>query len=159
MTNYQNIILKIISIGFLLHVLNLFILYISAEGYGRIYLLFGSASLMVIILLWISPRIGVYFGLIRSVIGITWAIFLKHFLNFGLLKDSMGIYILWPSIFFLIASVFFLYFIFRGSFSQENTNTSSNLLKIIIFTVIGILLLVIGIFTYSVFTTDFSGIN
>lgn len=122
MANPHNIILKAISLGFLLHFLQLSIK-LNSGGFvpfNLFFLIYGGASLITAVLLWISPRVGIIIALIRSLIGIFWAIFIGDFLNVGRLSgpDAFNV---WPSAFFFISIILLLYIGRTGAIFQENS--------------------------------------
>ncbi len=131
MNNSTNIILKIISIGFFLHFLQLLLL-LNSSGFGSfnlLFLVYGGASLITAILLWTFPKVGIAIALIRSIIGIFWAIMLGQFLNLSLIGTPTQLNI-WPSAFFLVSIMLLLYIArTEAIYVKSNSNMGSSLGK------------------------------
>lgn len=120
-------LLKIIALGFLLHFIQLSYVagwFYSHQGDGPFaigpepsYLIFvfGGASLITGILLWTIPKLGIIIAILRSIIGIYFAVESGHFLKFEVLfsltQESLAI---WPSLFFLITITLLTYVTFTG---------------------------------------------
>lgn len=131
MTNINNILLKIISLGFFLHFIQLSFT-LNSNGFAPFnlfYLVYGGASLITAILLWVAPKAGIIVALIRSIIGIFWAILMKQFLNLNLIgsKDQINV---WPSAFFLIATIILIYTSrSRAAYMNKTSSKDSSLRK------------------------------
>lgn len=121
----HNFLLKIIALGFLLHFTQW--LYLSLQTSSSmnpltnpIFLTYAGASLITGILLWTIPKVGIIVAILRSIMGIYFAIKFGQFLNLGILFSltpaSLGVL---PSLFFLIAIILLIYIAFTGKIYTE----------------------------------------
>lgn len=136
MLNWQNFIIKAISIGFFVHFIQWLMIGIKSGGLGPAsfyFLISGCPSLVTAVSLWKAPNIGIPIAIIRSMTGIYFAIGFGHFLTFknALIPDVYPPFIwTWPSVFFLISIIFLVFIAVTGNIyrnkSSQNANISLN---------------------------------
>ena len=115
MNDFQKGITRVIGVIFLVHSFQWIISFLADSNFpnGITLLLFpAGTSLITGILLLTKPKNGVVVAIIRSLIGVFFAVYFGQFFNISLLNRpdlnfNDGFMAFWPSIFFLATIILF----------------------------------------------------